>query len=103
MRVSALVVQDRRETWFKGQKDERTLRIWTCLDTDPLEAMPATFDYRPGDDELKAHPEGSMSMKPVELSVREIKPGKGGRFVFLGKLVEPQLANNAAKTKPASA
>lgn len=82
-----MVVQDRVDTWFKGQRDERAVRVLTLLDQDTEQKMPNTFDYRLSDDEAKAHPPESLTMKSVTLSVRSIKPEKAGRLVFAGVLV----------------
>lgn len=83
-----MVVQDRGETWFKDSKDEREQRVFTMLDQDPDEAMPNTFDYRLSEEEAAQHPSGSMSMKMVTLSVRDWKPGKGGRMIAVGRIFQ---------------
>lgn len=93
-----MVVQDRADTWFKGQRDERSVRILTLLDTDIEQPMPNTFDYRLNEEEMKAHPPGSLTMKPVTLSVRSITPAKAGRLVFAGVLVN----GSASKPVPAA-
>lgn len=92
MKISALVVQDRSDTWFKGQRDERHVRILTLLDSDLDNPMPNTFDYRLSDDEAKIVPAGSLNMKPVTVSVRAITPAKAGRLVFAGAFVLPNGA-----------
>lgn len=86
MIINATCVQDRPETWFKGTKDERAVRIFTMLDSDTVEPMPNTFDYRPNGDELASIPMGSLIGKPLGLAIRAITPAKGGRLVFSGRI-----------------
>lgn len=97
MKVTATCVQDRPEVWFKGTKDEKAVRIFTMLDSDVVDPMPNTFDYRPTADELAAHGQGSLIGRQLTIGVRDIKPAKGGRLVFSGKLQE----NGANPTKVA--
>ena len=86
MKIHAMIVQDRADVWFRGQKDERTVRIVTLIDQDTDQPMPNTFDYRLSEEEAKVHPQGSLHLKQVTLSVRSITPAKGGRLVFAGVL-----------------
>lgn len=97
MRIDCLVVQVRSETWFAGKKDEREVEILTCLDSDPIEPMPQTFDYRPSADEVKEYPPKSLLMKPLSLAVRDQRPSKGGRLVMIGRIV----SNGGAAKPPA--
>lgn len=77
MKISATVVQDRCETWFKGKKDEVEKRIFTLLDldTDTQTPMTATLDYRPTPEECKAFPVRSLLLKPVVISVSDLRAG----------------------------
>lgn len=87
MQIKALIVQDRAETWFSGSRDERAVRIFTCLDQDTVQPMPNTFDYRPSQDELKGLDGKPVLNQPCELAVRSITPAKGGRLVMAGKIL----------------
>lgn len=89
MRLSLMCLQDRGDTWFKGSRDERAVRALTLLDTDTENPMPNTMDYRLSAEEMKEIPAGSLNQKSVTISVRDIKPGNGGRLVLVGSLVQP--------------
>lgn len=99
MKISATLVQDRDETWFKGQKDEREVRVFTMLDTDPTEPMPNTFDYRPSKEETDSISKGALIGRVLEIAVRKIEPAKGGRLVFSGKLVGGLNGSAPGKTE----
>lgn len=110
MKISCSVVQVRSETWFRGKRDEREVPVLVCLDTDPNEAYPNTFDYHPKDDELRDLPQiedpkhpgrklpdtKALLGKQIELSVRDFKVQKGGRYSFVGKMVAVPLSNGGA-------
>jgi len=109
MRIKATVVQCRVDTWFKGdRKQERDVPVLVLLDSDPLEAMPNTFDYRMSEDEIAALPQVAVEGgrpgekkpdvtvlrgKEIELSARDWKVQKGGRLLYLGRLVALPPAN----------
>jgi len=97
MIITATVVQDSPETWFKGTKDEKAVRIFTMLDGDTVEPMPNTFDYRPSREELAAHPLGSLIGKSLAIGVRNIVPAKGGRLVFTGSIQSNGSAKSSGK------
>lgn len=102
MRIDCLIVQRRTETWFQGKRDEKEVLILTCLDTDPVETYPQTFDYRPSEEEQKSH-DFSKVMTPLSLSVRDIKAGKSGRYVFVGRVVGNGVATPPPAPKGAKA
>lgn len=90
MKINAMIVQDRPEKWFQGTKDERDVRILTCMDSETHlgQSVPSSFDYRPTQDEQKLYPAASLIGKVIVLSVRSITPAKGGRLVMQG-LIDP--------------
>jgi len=101
MKMFVSVVQDRRETWFKGTKDEVPKRVFTLLDMDPVEGrqMSKTMDYRPSPEECVAFADGALLLKPVTIAVGDIVPGKNGRIVVAGSIIEPKLNGNGAVKK----
>lgn len=110
MKISCSVVQVRNETWFKGKRDERDVPVLVCLDTDPVEPYPNTFDYHLKEEEVKQLPLVDSPDRPghqvpnvrallgsqIELSVRDFRPQKGGRFSFVGKMVGFPLRNGGS-------
>lgn len=114
MRVVAQVVQTRVDTWFKGdRRQERDVPVLVLLDTDDKEAMPNTFDYRLSEDEIAQLPtipvEGGkpgekapdvsiLRMKTLEFSFRDWKVQKGGRLLYLGRMVSPVPSGNGGAT-----
>lgn len=105
MRIKALVMKARLDLWFKGdRKNEREVLILELYDQDELESFPNTFDYRLSQDEmaeLPLVPDDRPEARPgakrldisafkgalVEISARDWKVQKGGRLLFLGRLV----------------
>lgn len=102
MKLTAAVVQDREETWFEGKSNEVKKRVLTLLDRDPESDRPMkqTLDYRPTDDECKAFPRGSLDLKTCVFSVSDLKPGKAGRIVVVGHLVDPKVNGVATGVGP---
>lgn len=98
MKLTALCVQDRCETWFKGSKDERDQRILTLMDADRDTPMPASMDFRLNVEDEKQHAPGSLHLKEITISVRAIAPGKGGRLVLSGSLVNGKAGPGAPST-----
>jgi len=86
MQVNCTVVDDVPETWFKGTRDEKAVRILTCLDVGPGARLKNTFDYRLTEEDAKKFPLGSLGGKSVIVQCRTIKPASGGRIVMGGEL-----------------
>jgi hypothetical protein len=101
MIINAMVVQDRPEKWFQGTRDERDVRILTCMDPDTHlgQSVANSFDYRPTPEEQKHYPAGMLIGRIVKLSIRSIVPSKGGRLVMSGLIDAASVAKNTAAPK----
>lgn len=88
MKLPVQVVDDTPEVWFKGTRDERGVRNLLLLDAEPYlgTRFKNTLEYTLSEEEGKQIPLGSLTGLKVNLAVREMKPGQGGRMKLSGQL-----------------
>lgn len=91
MRVKMMVVQERADK-YQGKRGEVHQRILTCQDLESFQGqlLLNTVDYILTPEEELAIPAHSLDGKQVELGVREITAGFGGRFRFRGAVQRPE-------------
>jgi len=90
MKLTLEVLQERQETWFRGKRDERAVRVLTLFDTDTVAPMPQTIDYTLSDEEAKNLPQGTLKSKVITVYAKEFRVANGGRLSIRGLLEVPK-------------
>lgn len=101
MRLKVTVVDDAPETWFKGTRDQRDVRTLLLLDAEPFlnTRFKNTLEYTLLEEDAEKIPPGTLVGQVVNLAVRELKPGTGGRLKVSGALDLSVLPKAVAATQ----
>ena len=101
MKLLVYVAGVSKETWFRGQKDERQVTMLNCLDRDSVDGMKfkETFDYQPTAEESEKIDLEKLDGAQLAMAVETIKPGNGGRLKIRGKLDLASVPKTALRVK----
>lgn len=87
MKLEVLVVGIVEETWFKGTRDERAVKMLNCLDRVSCagQKIKATFDYTPSPEELEYINLSALEMQPLTIGPSDFTV-TNGRLKVRGKI-----------------
>lgn len=104
MEVKVLVVGIIDETWFKGTKEERAVKILNCLDrvSSAGQKLKNTFDYTPAPEELEKFSVAFLDGQPITIGVSDWTISNG-RLKARGRIVADSVPVEAVKGSVAAA